>query len=644
MKKVIAYFPNWGTYNTAHHNFNVSMIPWEKVTVINHSFYSVDASFKMVSIDTFADYEKQFEHSGDWTQQLKGHIGEYKYYKEKYPDKNVLISIGGWTRGENFHAMALTANSRATFINSVIEFLKKYPFLDGIDIDWEYPGINRAKDPNDQYDRGCPGGPEDKQNFTALLREIREAYNKNNLSNKLLTIACSAGYDKLELQEPGIYYKYLDFINVMTYDFHGAWETVTNHHAPLFANPDDPSGSAPVDIKHKYNTEAALKVYTDVYAIPKDMLNIGAPFYSRGWKNVNGSTGKNGLFAQASGAPIGDLDDPQSPGGQNSFTTMKKLENTAGYIKYRDPYAKVPYLYNPALKVMLSYEDEQSLSDRCDFVNTNGYGGMIIWEISNDNPQGFPLTSIIYNKILAGSSNLPRAAMISVDNAINTGDYTVTVTIPAGNTATAMQLFENNTVVKSGAVIPGSASPQIIFYVVASKAAGTYGYRCDLSNADGTTPSSNLIVTVKDKNAPPEPIVLSVDNATNTGDYTMTIRIPAGNTATSLKLYENNNVVKSENITPSSVEQIMYYAVKSKSAGTYTYLCDAANQYGTTRSKDVIVTVKAQPAADEWVPNKAYKTGDIVRYKNDLYKCLQSHTSLPGWEPENAAALWQLQK
>jgi GH18 family chitinase len=644
MKKVIAYFPNWGTYNTAHHNFSVSMIPWEKVTVINHSFYSVDTSFKMVSIDTFADYEKQFEHSGDWTQQLKGHIGEYKYYKEKYPDKKVLISIGGWTRGENFHAMALTANSRATFINSVIEFLKKYPFLDGIDIDWEYPGISRPKDPNDQYDRGCPGGPEDKQNFTALLREIREAYNKNNLANKLLTIACSAGYDKLELQEPGIYYKYLDFINVMTYDFHGAWETITNHHAPLFANPDDPSGSAPVDIKHKYNTEAALKVYTDVYAIPKNMLNIGAPFYSRGWKNVNGSTGKNGLFAQASGAPIGDLDDPQSPGGQNSFSTMKRLENTAGYVKYRDSYAKVPYLYNPELKVMLSYEDEQSLSDRCDFVNNNGYGGMIIWEISNDDPQGFPLTSIIYNKILAGSSNLPGAAMISVDNAVNTGDYTVTVTIPAGNTATAMQLFENNTVVKSGAVIPGSASPQIIFYVVASKTAGTYGYRCDLSNEDGTTPSSNLIVTVKDKNAPPEPVVLSVDNATNTGDYTMTIRIPAGNTATSLKLYENNNVVKSENITPSSVEQIMYYVVKSKAAGTYTYLCDAANQYGTTRSKDVIVTVKAQPAADEWVPNKAYKTGDIVRYKNDLYKCLQSHTSLPGWEPENAAALWQLQK
>lgn len=643
MKKVIAYFPNWGTYNAAHHNFSVSMIPWDKITVINHSFYSVDSNFKMVSIDSFADYEKQFEHSGDWTQQLKGHIGEYKYYKEKYPDKKVLISIGGWTRGENFHAMALTAGSRAIFINSVIEFLKTYPFLDGIDIDWEYPGINRPKDPNDQYDRGCPGGPEDKENFTALLREVREAYNKNNMANKLLTIACSAGYDKLELQELGIYYKYLDFINVMTYDFHGAWETITNHHSPLFANPDDPSGSAPVDIKHKYNTETALKIYTDVYKIPKEMLNVGAPFYSRGWKNVNGSTGKNGLFAQANGAPVGDLDDPQSPGGQNSFTTMKKLESTKGYVKYRDPYARVPYLYNPELKTMLSYEDEQSLSERCDFVNANGYGGMIIWEISNDDPQGFPLTSIICNKLLSGSSNLPGPALLSVDQAVNTGDYTVTVSIPAGNTATAMQLFENNTAVKSQAVNPKSPTVQVISYTVTNKTTGTYGYRCDLSNTDGTTPSSNLVVTVKDKNAPPEPAILSVDNGTNSGDYTLTIRVPGGNTATSWQLYENNTAIRSESLTPSPQEQLLPHVIKNKAVGTYTYVCDAANPYGTARSNQILVTVKAQPSADEWAPNKAYKTGDLVKYKNQLYRCLQSHTSLPGWEPENAAALWQRQ-
>jgi len=546
VKRVVAYFPNWGTYSVAHHDFSVSMIPWDKVSVINHSFYSVDTNFKMVSIDEFADYQKQFEHSGDWTQQLKGHIGEYQYYKGVYPDKKVLISIGGWTRGENFHAMALTESNRTIFVASIIDFLKTYPFIDGIDIDWEYPGIDRAKDPNDQYDFGCPGGPEDKENFTALLREIREAYNNNVLTDKLLTIAGSAGYEKLALQELNIYQQYLDFINVMTYDFHGAWETITNNHSPLFVNPDDPSPTTPVDIKNKYNTNAALQVYTDVYGISKDKINVGAPFYSRAWKNVNGATGTNGLFAQANGAPVGDLDDPQDPGGQNSFTTMKQLEGTAGYVKYRDPYAKVPYLYNSALQIMLTYEDEQSLSDRCDFVNSNGYGGVIIWEISNDDPQGFPMTTIIANKMLGGD-NLPSAP------------------------------------------------------------------------------------------------VLSVDNGTNNGNYTITVNIPAGNTATSMALSENSNVVKTVNITPSAIGQVISYVVINKAVGTYTYVGQLSNAYGATSSNPLLVTVTGQPSGNEWVPNKAYNAGDVVTYNNKSYKCLQSHTSLVGWEPDNAPALWQLQ-
>ncbi|MDF2872894.1 MAG: glycoside hydrolase family 18, partial [Anaerocolumna sp.] len=231
-KNIVAYFPNWGIYNSAHRSITVGMIPWEKITVINHAFFEVDSSFKLASTDTFADFDKMMDHSEGWdTNQLRGHFGEYKYYKNLYPNVKVIVSVGGWTRGQNFHAMALTSSSRAVFIQSVVDFLKKYPFIDGIDLDWEYPGVNRAADPNDQYDRGCPGGPEDKQNFTSLLREIRQAYNNNGLSGKLLTIAVPSGYDKLALQEPDVYAQYLDWLNVMTYDMHGAWETTTNHQS-----------------------------------------------------------------------------------------------------------------------------------------------------------------------------------------------------------------------------------------------------------------------------------------------------------------------------------------------------------------------------------------------------------------------------
>ncbi len=285
-------------------------MPWDKVTVINHAFFEVDSSFKLATTDSYADFDKSFPHSEGWdADKLRGHMGEYKYYKSQYP--NV----------------------------------------------------------------------------------------------KVLTIAAPSGYDKAQYTEPNVYAQYLDFINVMTYDMHGAWETTTNHHAAIYPNPNDPSGTSPIDIKNKYNTDSAMKLYRDTYNIPASKLNVGTPFYSRGWKNVVNNGGNlPGLFASANGAPVGTWDNAQSPGGQNPYFKMKELEKTSGYVKYRDPYAKVPYLYNASQGIMYTYEDEESLTERCNYVLNNGYGGMIAWEVSGDDPNGFPLTSLMANK-LAGGSN-----------------------------------------------------------------------------------------------------------------------------------------------------------------------------------------------------------------------------------------------
>jgi len=420
-KNVVVYFPNWGIYNTAHNSMTVGQIPWDRITHINHAFFEVDASYKLATTDSFADFDKMMEHSEGWEAgQLRGHFGEYKYYKEKYPGVKVLISVGGWTRGQNFHAMASTSSSRAVFINSCIEFLKKYPFIDGFDLDWEYPGINRTSDPNDQYDKGCPGGPEDKENFTSLLKEIRAAYDSNGLSNKLLTIAGPAGYDKLDLQEPGKYHTYLDFINVMTYDIHGAWEKVTNHHSPLYKNPDDPSGTSPVDIKNRYNTHEAMKNYLDK-GVPASKLNVGTPYYSRGWSGVDSNTGKNGLYANTTGAAVGTWDNPQSPGGQYPYFAIKTMVNNNGYTRYYDDVAKAVYLYNSSAKIMLSYEDETSLTDKCEYVLKNNFAGMIAWEISGDDPNGFPLTSLIFKKMTGGiAPSAPANTSVSASSGIIT--------------------------------------------------------------------------------------------------------------------------------------------------------------------------------------------------------------------------------
>ncbi len=350
-KMIVVYFPNWGTYNAAHLNISVDMIPWNKITHVNHAFFTVNSSFQLVTTDDFADFQKAFPHSEGWdvTDRLAGHMGEYKYYKTQYPGVKIMISVGGWTRGENFHAMASTAQNRATFINSVIQFLNKYPFVDGIDLDWEYPGVNRAADGNDAADKGCPGGPEDKANFTLLLKEIREAYNANGLSNKLLTIAASANQVTVNVgQNPAEYHQYLDFINLMTYDMHGAFERVTNHHAAIFANPNDPSEEQYV--RETFNAHAAGEFFAS-FGIPKSKLNIGSPWYSRGWGGVSAGPNGDGLFQNATGYVRGTWDDPTTPtpGGQFPWFDVKKLETTAGWVKYYDNIAKAPYIFNSSL-------------------------------------------------------------------------------------------------------------------------------------------------------------------------------------------------------------------------------------------------------------------------------------------------------
>lgn len=99
--------------------------------------------------------------------------------------------------------------SRKRFIDSVRSYLQKYGF-DGIDIDYEYPTAE---------DRG--GSPEDTVNYLALVKEMRSAFGPTYL----ITIAAPASYWYLRHFKIGEMSKYLDFINVMTYDIHGVWDS-----------------------------------------------------------------------------------------------------------------------------------------------------------------------------------------------------------------------------------------------------------------------------------------------------------------------------------------------------------------------------------------------------------------------------------
>ncbi|TCL62766.1 chitinase [Hydrogenispora ethanolica] len=389
-KRFVVYFTNWSGYSAVHQKFEVGKIPWDKVTHINHAFMTVGKDFRLAYTDDWADTKMQFNG-------LSGHLANYEYYKKKYPDVKVLISVGGWTRGENFHAMAATETGRETFARSCLDFLKRHPYIDGVDIDWEYPGVDRDRDPRDENDRGCPGGPEGGHDFTLLLKTLRETFDGNGMAEKLLTIAAPAGYDKIALLETGEFIRYIDFMNVMTYDFHNGGN-VTNHHAALYSNPDDPSETEPVDVKNRYNCDAIIKYLTGECGIPGAKINLGVPYYSHGWKGVKEGSGTDGLFAAADGPSTGSWDNPKAPGGVQPYFKLRELEKAKGYQKYRDECARVPWLYSPQKGEMYTYDDEISIAEKCDYVNANGLGGVMVWEIDGDDKQ-FTLTNTIYRKL-----------------------------------------------------------------------------------------------------------------------------------------------------------------------------------------------------------------------------------------------------
>ena len=145
--------------------------------------------------------------------------------KERNPKLKILVSVGGWTWSGGFSDMALTPESRTRFIDSAVAFLERHR-LDGLDVDWEYPGQKGLNNTN---------RPEDKVNCTAFLAEARAALDKAGKTTGkryLLTMATGTNNSWLEHTEMDKVQASLDFVNLMTYDMAGDWDPVTAHHSP----------------------------------------------------------------------------------------------------------------------------------------------------------------------------------------------------------------------------------------------------------------------------------------------------------------------------------------------------------------------------------------------------------------------------
>ncbi|KAG8236246.1 hypothetical protein J437_LFUL010999 [Ladona fulva] len=318
--------------------------------------------------------------------------------RRRYPHLKVTLAVGGWNEGSaNYSAMASSPQSRKQFVHSALEFIQNYDF-DGLDLDWEYPGKRGGK-------------PEDKKNFVALVRELREAFDGRGW---ILTSAIGAGKDTLEVAyDVRALAPHLDLFHLMCYDYHGAWDSRTGHNAPLHHYPE---GKQENDKYH--TTEYSVNYLLELGAPPRKIV-MGVPMYGRTLLiERENSLEEDKLIPP--GFPAKDKGFPGPFTKEDGFMGYNEicleLMNSESYMgndssgKWEigwDDASKTPYASKK--DKWITYDNERSIREKVKFAMEKELGGIMVWAIDTDDFHGdcseggfkkFPLLNTINQAII----------------------------------------------------------------------------------------------------------------------------------------------------------------------------------------------------------------------------------------------------
>lgn len=374
-KVLAAYFPEWGIYGR---NYRLADVPGEKITHLIYSFADLTAAGEMTLFDSYAAVEKRFAahesvsgEADQWyyppgdpraDQTVWGNFNQLAQLKEKFPHLRVSIAVGGWTLSDHFSTVVATEAGRQTFSDSIVTFLTTYEMFDGIDFDWEYPGGGG--------EAGNSVSPNDGANYALLMADVRaklDAMGDSRGRTYEISVASPAGLDKIaNFNLPGLT-PHVDFFNVMTYDFHGTWESTTGHQAAFTG---DPNG---------YDIETAVEAYLDAGVAPGQIV-LGAPLYTRAWSGV--ADGGDGGYAEgSSGAAPGTFE----AGNYDYKDLLAQVQDpNSGWQLYWDDTAQASYLYNASEDIFSSFETPTSIALKAQWAEDLGLGGMMFWDLSND--------------------------------------------------------------------------------------------------------------------------------------------------------------------------------------------------------------------------------------------------------------------
>ncbi|GAA5950408.1 hypothetical protein JCM21900_003725 [Sporobolomyces salmonicolor] len=232
------YYPDWEGDNLPPESINYKL------------FDLINFSFAVPTSDNNVEFTQ--DNSGDLLNRLVklAHGNNTK----------VLIAIGGWSDSEYFSNAVSSSSNRKTFVNNIVSMVNKYN-VDGVDIDWEYPGTQGAA--------GNEVSTSDTANLLLFLKALRAALPNKRLST-CTTQQAYIGANGSPLTNVAAYAAVLDNILVMNYDVWGASST-PGPNAPL---EDSCSGS----MQPNANELSAIQAWTAA-GMPASKILMGIPAY-----------------------------------------------------------------------------------------------------------------------------------------------------------------------------------------------------------------------------------------------------------------------------------------------------------------------------------------------------------------------------
>ncbi|MFK0160147.1 glycosyl hydrolase family 18 protein [Streptomyces sp. NPDC090499] len=364
-KVKLGYFTEWGIYGRNYQVKNlVTSGSAAKITHINYAFGNVTNGQCAIG-DAYADYQKTFTAdqsvsgvADTWDQPLAGNFNQLRELKAKYPNIKILWSFGGWTWSGGFAQAAANPTAFANSCYNLVEDPRWADVFDGIDIDWEYPNAC-----------GLSCDTSGSAAFKNLMSALRAKFGSNNLVTAATTADGSAG-GKIDATDYAGASQYVDWYNVMSYDFFGAWATTgpTAPHSPLTSYTGIPTAG--------FDTADAMAKFK-AQGVPASKLLIGIGFYGRGWTGVT----QDAPGGTATGAATGTYE-----AGIEDYKVLKTSCPVTGTV------AGTAYAHCGTN--WWSYDTPSTIAGKMSWAKTQGLGGAFFWEFSGDTSNGELVSAI----------------------------------------------------------------------------------------------------------------------------------------------------------------------------------------------------------------------------------------------------------